>query len=487
MNKKSILKDVFGFEEFRKGQEEAIDEVLSPTQYGVLVVMPTSGGKSLLYQLPSLLLPGITIVISPLISLMKDQVMSLRNKGIKASLYNSSITESEKQDVISDLISDKVKLLYISPERFDDTKFADIISTMEVSLVAVDESHVISSWGHGFRPAYRKIGKFIKIINPKQVIALTATATTKVQEDICVQLGFNSPKVFINGFFRNDLSCNVIECDDTFERVLEEVEEQIACGNKTGLIYCSTRKLVHALHTFLSIDNNIACEMYHAELPNEDKDRIQENWMANGGLVIATNALGMGIDRSDVRYVYHMNMPGSIEALYQEWGRASRDGKGADCILFTSLPTDIRLQHFFIDLQFPPVEQAEKFYNWLLSEAKKKVGPFGTAPIHLTQEKMAIKAGMDSQYISGCVSFLKKFGAIETIGRGKYEAKAERNEEIRWDLLEKKRQDHIARLNNTIGFVKNRDKCRMVEFINYFGDHSATKPCGKCDICLWNK
>lgn len=486
MEKLQVLKEVFGFDAFRKGQEEAIDAVLNPTQYGVLSILPTSGGKSLLYQLPAIMLPGLTIVISPLISLMKDQVDALNNKGICASFYNSSMTEEEKRGVISDLVSNKVKLLYVSPERFEDDAFNEIVSTMEISLVAVDESHVLSSWGHQFRPAYRKIGKFLKILNPKQVIALTATATPEVQSDICVQLGFSDPKVFVNGFYRHDLSCSIIECDNTFERIVEEVEEQLEAGNTTGLIYCSTRKTVHALHSLL-VSKDIACDMYHAELPNEDRTRVQNEWINNGGLVVATNALGMGIDRSDVRFVYHTNMPGSVEALYQEWGRASRDGKGADCILFTNMNSDIRLQHFFIDLQFPPVEEVEKFYEWLLSFARKKGGSFGTTSINLTQAQMAVKASIDPQYVSGCVSFLKKFNAIETKGRGKYEASVVRNEDIRWDLLEKKRQDYIARLNKTITMVKNRKSCRMLSFINYFGDFSIDKPCGKCDICLWKK
>ncbi len=195
----------------------------------------------------------------------------------------------------------------------------------------------------------------------------------------------------------------------------------------------------------------------------------------------------MGVDRADVRFVYHMNMPGTIEALYQEWGRASRDGKGADCILFTNIKGDIRLQHFFIDIQFPPVEQVQKFYDWLLRYASNKAGPFGNASINMTQEKMAQAAGIDGQYVSGCVSFLKKFGAIETLGRGKYEAKPERNEEIRWDLLEKKRRDLTDRLNEVIRFTKNTKNCRMLEFLNYFGDYTIKKGCGKCDVCQWKK
>jgi ATP-dependent DNA helicase RecQ len=487
MDKLTLLNTVFGFPAFRKGQEVVIDEVLNPTQYGILAIRPTGGGKSLLYQLPALMMEGLTIVISPLISLMKDQVIGLQNKGVKASFYNSSLTEAEKREVVSDIVSKKVKILYVAPERFEDSLFTDILTTMDVSLVAIDEAHCISSWGHGFRPSYRKIGKFLKAINPKQAMALTATATPQVQTDICVQLGFSSPKCFIDGFHRTDLACHVVECTDTFDRVIEEVEEQIAAGNKTGLIYCSTRKLVYALQKVMSEEHGIKCEMYHAELETDERNRIQEEWIKNGGLIVATNALGMGVDRSDVRFVYHMNMPGTIEALYQEWGRASRDGKGADCILFTNLSSDIRLQHFFIDIQFPPTDQAEKFYEWLLEYSGKKKGAFGTAAINMTQERMAEAAGIDPQYVGGCVAFLKKFGAIETIGRGKYEAKTERNEEIRWDLLEKKRRDLTARLNETVKFVKNTKNCRMLEFINYFGDFSIKKGCGKCDVCQWKK
>jgi ATP-dependent DNA helicase RecQ len=485
MDKLTVLNTVFGFSAFRKGQEPVIDEVLNPTQFGVLAIMPTGGGKSLLYQLPALLLDGITIVISPLISLMKDQVMALQSKGVKAAFYNSSLTEDEKRNIVADLVSDNIKILYVAPERFEDLTFTDILTSKDIALIAIDEAHCISSWGHAFRPSYRKIGKFLRNVKPRQVMALTATATPKVQDDICVQLGLNSPKVFINGFFRGDLACTIIECQDTFDRILEEVEEQIEAGHKTGLIYCSTRKLVYALYHTLK-ENDIPCEMYHAELEDAERSRVQENWIKNGGIIVATNALGMGIDRPDVRFVYHANMPGTVEALYQEWGRASRDGAGGECIMFTNIKADIRLQHFFIDIQFPPSDQVQMFYDWLLKYAADKGNAFGSALINLTQEKMAERSGIKPEYASGCVSFLKKFNAIETVGRGKYEVKMDRNEDIRWDLLDKKRNDLIARLNETIKFTKNTKNCRMMEFVNYFGDYTMSKGCGKCDVCLWN-
>lgn len=476
MSKLEILKEVFKLDAFRDGQESVIDAVMSES-YGVLMVAPTGRGKSLCFQLPALLLPGMTIVVSPLISLMVDQVHSLAKLGIKSAFYNSSLKEEEKREVVSNLVSNQTKILYIAPERFADESFANILSGLDISLIAIDESHVISNWGKDFRPAYRKIGKFIDSIKPKQVIALTATATPRVQRDICSQLRFEKPKIFVHGFFRPNLNISIMKTKEVFNEIQTSIEEQIEMGNTTGIVYCGTRKEVEGIASLLN-SNEIKALAYHAGMKNDKRKEVQDKWKDEGGVIVATNAFGMGIDRPDVRFVYHANMPGTVESYYQEIGRAGRDGAESDCVLFTNFGADIRLQKWFIDITNPPEDQVRKLLDWLIPYANKHGGR-----IELTQEKMGLLSGVTNGYVGGCISFLKKFGVIETEGKGNYSVNVN-HREISWELLHSNRNDSLASLNLMIAFVDSK-QCRMKNFNEFFGDFAMKNTCGKCENCLY--
>lgn len=351
----NILKEYFGYQQFRDGQKEIIDKVIDhrPT----LGVMPTGGGKSICYQVPGLYLDGLTIVISPLISLMKDQVDSLRSMGIKAEFLNSTLTAKEKKRVENELVSGQLKFLYIAPERFNQPQFIQMLNKCNVQLIAFDEAHCISKWGHDFRPSYQEvITHVMSLPHHFRVVALTATATKEVQEDISQKLGIAESDIVETSIKRENLTFKV---NNTYQRlnfVKDYVKKNI---NQSGIIYCSTRKQVEQLSETFD-DLEIKNVMYHAGLPKDERERAQRKFIEDDiKLAIATNAFGMGIDKSNVRYVIHYNMPQDIESYYQEAGRAGRDQLDSECILLFS-DRDIDLQKFFISSSSADDEYKEK-------------------------------------------------------------------------------------------------------------------------------
>ncbi|MBW0765124.1 MULTISPECIES: DNA helicase RecQ [Mammaliicoccus] len=351
----NILKEYFGYQQFRDGQKEIIDKVINhrPT----LGVMPTGGGKSICYQVPGLYLDGLTIVISPLISLMKDQVDSLRSMGIKAEFLNSTLTSKEKKRVESELISGQLDFLYIAPERFNQPHFIQMINKCDVQLIAFDEAHCISKWGHDFRPSYQEvITHVMSLPHHFRLVALTATATKEVQADISQKLGIAENDIIETSIKRENLTFKV---NNTYQR-LNFVKDYVRTNiNQSGIIYCSTRKQVEQLSETLD-DMNIKNVMYHAGLPKEERERAQRKFIEDDiKLAIATNAFGMGIDKSNVRFVIHYNMPQDIESYYQEAGRAGRDQLDSECILLFS-DRDIDLQKFFISSSPADDEYKEK-------------------------------------------------------------------------------------------------------------------------------
>ena len=332
MDKKSVLKEYFGYDSFRRGQETLIDALLSGRD--VLGIMPTGAGKSLCYQIPALLLPGITLVVSPLISLMKDQVQALNQAGVHAAYINSSLTDRQISKALFLAAAGQYKLIYVAPERLMTWEFQQFASQVEISMVTVDEAHCISQWGQDFRPSYLKIVDFIAAFRKRPVIgAFTATATEEVKLDIVKVLGLQTPQVLVTGFDRENLYFAVRTPKHKDSYVLRYVREHAA---ESGIIYCATRKNVDKVCGKLQEDG-IEATRYHAGLTPEERRQNQDDFIYDRkSVVVATNAFGMGIDKSNVRYVIHYNMPQSLENYYQEAGRAGRDGADAECILLYS-------------------------------------------------------------------------------------------------------------------------------------------------------
>jgi len=344
MTKLECLKTYFGYDAFRPGQEAAIDALLSGRD--ALSVMPTGGGKSICYQVPSLLLPGVTLVISPLVSLMRDQVTALVQSGVAAAFLNSSLTYRQYLLALDRAREGRYKIIYVAPERLDTAAFAGLCQSLTISLVAVDEAHCISQWGQDFRPAYLSIPMFLDNL-PKRppVGAFTATATPKVREDIARLLDLRDPMTQVTGFDRENLYFEVRMPEQKQPALLQAVREH---RGECGIVYCSTRKNVEEVCSFLQ-EEGLSAVRYHAGLPPEERRRNQEDFLyGRARVMVATNAFGMGIDKSDVRYVIHYNMPKDLESYYQEAGRAGRDGAPASCILLYS-GQDVRVNQYLID------------------------------------------------------------------------------------------------------------------------------------------
>ncbi len=344
MNALEALKEYFGYDSFKPGQEEIIDSILAGKD--VLAIMPTGSGKSICYQIPALILPGITIVISPLISLMQDQVKALNEAGIQAGFINSSLSDSEISDIYSGAQEGAYKILYVAPERLDSFAFTNFARRIEISMVTVDEAHCISQWGQDFRPSYLRIVGFVAGLRRRPVVtAFTATATEEVKNDISCVLRLRDPKVVVTGFDRENLYFDVETIRKKDEYVLEYIRKH---PEESGIIYCATRKNADALYELLSA-SGISAAKYHAGMSNEDRKQSQNDFIFDrSAVIVATNAFGMGIDKSDVRYVIHYNMPQSMENYYQEAGRAGRDGESSQCILLFSAQ-DIMINRFLLD------------------------------------------------------------------------------------------------------------------------------------------
>lgn len=409
-----VLSEKFHFSGFRKWQEEIIDTLLA--RRDVVVVMPTGSGKSLCYQLPALLLDGVTLVISPLIALMKDQVDGLVENQIPATFINSVLTPSEQGQRLREIQQGRYKLVYIAPERFRNPGFMEGIQSCRVSLFAVDEAHCVSEWGHDFRPDYLRLKGVVEKLGHPPVAALTATATPDVRRDIITQLGLRQPIAFVAGFDRPNLRFHVKKVDGEKDKV-DAIVTLLKKGLRRGIIYAATRKNVETLTSALR-SNGYKAGSYHAGMEMESRKVVQDLFMEGTlPVVVATNAFGMGIDKADLRFVVHYDIPGSLEAYYQEVGRAGRDGKPATCLLLFNY-ADTFTQEFFIDGSYPPQDMVERTYEVLCD--------IGTDEIEMTQKALAQRLGRsksNEMAVSSCLKILEKAGYIERGSEGEHQAR----------------------------------------------------------------
>jgi ATP-dependent DNA helicase RecQ len=476
----AALKEYFGFSKFLDGQEEVISEIVSGKDG--LVVMPTGGGKSLCFQIPALCFPGVTLVISPLIALMKDQVDALVARGIGATLINSTLTWPEQKERLDRMRRGDFKLVYVAPERFRAESFLRALEGVEISLFAIDEAHCLSQWGHDFRPDYMRLGKALEKIGRPQCVALTATATPVVRQDILTVLGLRDPFERVSGFSRPNLSLGITAVDKTAQK--DERIKAVIAAHKTGIIYCATRKKVDLVSETLA-SWGVNCVSYHGGLSDQERVKAQEIFISKKvDIAVATNAFGMGIDRGDVRFVIHYEIPGSVEAYYQEAGRAGRDGEAAVCELLFNY-ADTRTQEFFIDGANPSAVTVRQVYQYLLNEADQNHEVFRTL------EEMADHADVkNSMAVGSALSVLARGRFIERFDvqgkrmRGTRLLQPDlltRDLALDEDAMEKKDARDREKLKAMVEMSYSRT-CRQQWILNYFGEADA-ETCGNCDVC----
>ena len=477
---KQTLRQAFGFEEFLDGQAGIVEQILASRDG--LVVMPTGGGKSLCYQLPALCLEGVTVVVSPLIALMKDQVDGLAEKGLAATLINSTLSHSEQRDRIGRMVKGEYKLVYVAPERFRAEGFVSAMRGVKVGLLAIDEAHCLSQWGHDFRPDYLRLGEARKSLGDPQCVAFTATATPVVRDDIVKVLKLQDPFQIVTGFERANLSFNISPVETKaakFRRTREILKE-----HRTGIIYCATRKRVEevaeTLHSW-----GVSCVGYHGGMTEEEREETQNHFIRREvDVAVATNAFGMGIDRPDVRFVIHFEVPGSVEAYYQEAGRAGRDGEAAYCDLLWNY-ADTRTQEFFLEGANPGYGTISQVYEHLCQEADAQ------GEIHGSIEEIAgaieVKNGMA---VSSALSVLARAGHLERFDvpgqrrrgtRLKHRGASPGMLDIDREALEEKEERDRQKLKAMVALCYSA-ACRQQAILDYFGEDEPGE-CGSCDVC----
>ncbi|MDB4788839.1 ATP-dependent DNA helicase [Akkermansiaceae bacterium] len=474
------LQEVFGFEDFLDGQETVIDEILSGRDGSV--VMPTGGGKSLCYQLPALCREGVTLVVSPLIALMKDQVDALKERGVAVTLINSTLTWNEQKERLDGMKSGAYRLVYIAPERFRASSFMSALSDVKIEMVAIDEAHCLSQWGHDFRPDYMRLGKALEKMGRPQCVALTATATPIVREDIRGVLNLREPFESISGFERPNLSFTITPVEKVAQKYGRL--KKVLAENKTGIVYCATRKKVEevaeTIHSW-----GLKCIAYHGGMSDQEREDTQNAFISReADIAVATNAFGMGIDRSDVRFVVHFEIPGSVEAYYQEAGRAGRDGEASVCELLFNY-ADTRTQEFFIDGVNPGPGMIRDVYQFFLNEADDSYEVHRT--LDEIKDAIGAKNGMAVGAALGALirgRWVERFDVPGMRAKGTRLLKPDvltRDLTLDEAALEEKERRDREKLEKMVQLCY-ANTCRQQWVLEYFGEVDAPV-CGSCDVC----
>ena len=464
------LREVFGYAEFLPGQAEVVASVLAGRD--TLAVLPTGGGKSICYQLPALLLDGLTLVVSPLLALMKDQVDALTHNGVPAAAVNSTVPRKEQGEILQRAAAGDLRLLYVAPERFSDGRFIAAMRRVNVALLVIDEAHCISQWGHDFRPSYRDLGAVRARLGGPPITALTATADPLVRDDIVERLGLREPDVRIARFDRPNLRLHTVRVRSQQEK-LEQIAELLGDLDSaaSAIVYCATRKKVESLSAALQ-SRRIRCARYHAGMPDEDRVRIQNAFARDSlRIIVATNAFGLGIDKPDVRLVIHHDLPESIEAYYQEAGRAGRDGDPAECVLYFA-PRDRGLREFFIDLAHPPPSTVTDVYRALVRRGGERA--LADDLLDRAEETSGVNAAVQALVDSGLAARQGQFArALRPDGE----------DEIDLAGLEAHRAHATAKLDAMQSYAESAT-CLRARVLAYFGEADSPRACGNCSPCL---
>jgi ATP-dependent DNA helicase RecQ len=472
------LKDLFGFADFHPGQEEVVTRVMQGED--TLAILATGAGKSLCYQLPALLLDGTTVVVSPLIALMKDQLDVLAERGFRDNVaLNSTLSEDQEATAVARIARGEIKIVFVTPEKLEDEQFLSILKSIDVPLFVVDEAHCISQWGHDFRPAYLALGQAIAALGNPTVLALTATATPAVREDILLQLGIPNTKTIVKGFDRPNLRYEVIRAESEAAK-LKSLKGLFENGlDGTGIIYTATIKNALEVQKYLHDQLDLPAAVYHSKLQKHDRVSVHELFMGEAiRAVVATNAFGLGIDKPNIRFVIHYDLPGSVEAYTQEAGRAGRDGHQSRCILLYRM-SDTRVQNYFLTGKYPDIEDVQKVFGTLEY--------FGGQADGVSLADLRKISQLPLTKLKVVLALLKKACFIEMRARSRYGLThdALKNRELVLSLTnyDTKKSYDQSKLAMMLQYSETRS-CRRKFILNYFGEDYERETCGQCDNCL---